>query len=438
MTKDRLKSLLPKLDRFIAEIQPKFGAGKTAAHLGVYMRGQLGGLERKSVQPIADDAGVSARTLEEFFSIHRWSADELRGNVVGKIAREHGSPAGIGVLDETSFVKRGPETVGVQRQYCGHLGKIENCVVTVHLVYASEDFHAPVDGDLYLPKSWADDPARRARAGVPDAVRFRTKWEIGLDLVDRTRAAGLALRWITADEGYGEVPAFHVGLAARDLGYVVEVPRSIHGWTPRGRRRARQSRRLERLFKRGGPSWETYRVKDTTRGPLVWEVRRTAFHPSWDPVHPLTALIAWNPLTDETKYFLSNAGEDVPTATLLAVAFSRWRVERVFQDAKSEVGLDHFEMRKYSALQRHFAISMASLLFLYEARRSLGGFESIHNRVEAQRGDGDPARAGRLRGRDRPAPRQALEAHRTRRPRLEGLAPIARPENPTASTVRGG
>src|SRR2546430_6568884 len=219
MDKDRLLALRPELDRFIEEIQPRYGLAKSAVHLGVYVRGQLSGLERKSVEPTADEAGVPARTLQEFFSIHSWDADELRRNVRRVVARDHGAPDAIGLVDDTAFAKDGDKTVGVQRQYCGATGKVDNCVVTVQLGYAAGDFHTLVDSDLYLPESWTADRERRRKAGVPDAVAFRTKWRIALDLIDRTRRDGVPLRWITADEGYGEVPDFLRGVTERGLLY---------------------------------------------------------------------------------------------------------------------------------------------------------------------------------------------------------------------------
>jgi SRSO17 transposase len=392
MDRAELRALRSDLDTFLGEFKDCFARRRTADHLGVYVRGQLGPLPRKSVEPIALEADVPPRTLQEFFSIHSWSAEDMGTCVRRIVARDHADAGAIGILDETSFAKKGDKTAGVQRQYCGATGKIDNCVVSVHLGYAARDFHALVDADLYLPKSWLEDAERRGRAGVPEDAKFRTKWQIALGLIDRTRADGVPLKWITADEGYGEVPEFLHGLADRDLLYMIEVPCSTGGWTVRGLTWGKKHRRVEALWEKGGPPWTTYRIKDTSRGPLVWRARATRFHPSWDPSQELWLVVAHNFLTGEIKYFLSNAPEDTDVALLLTVAFSRWRVERLFEDAKQEVGFDHFELRKFSAVQRHFAASMVSLLFLNRVRWSRGAEDSIANAVATQASDRNSTR----------------------------------------------
>lgn len=392
MDKEDLKALRGDLDEFLDGFGGCFGTRKTAKHLGVYVRGQLGPLPRKSVEPIALEADVPPRTLQEFFSIHAWSAEDMKKCVREIVARDHAAASTIGIIDETSFAKKGDKTVGVQRQYCGATGKVDNCVVSVHLGYATKGFHALVDSDLYLPESWLEDRDRCRKAGVPDDAVFRKKWQIALSMIDRTRADGVALTWITADEGYGEVPAFLQGLDDRDLLYMIEVPRSLCGWTPRGLDQGKKLRRVDALWGRGGPSWTTYRVKDTGKGPLVWKARTTRFHPSWKPSQELWLVVAQQVLTGEVKYFLSNAPSDTSTDRLLTVAFARWRVERLFQDSKQEVGFNHFELRKFSAVQRHFAVSMVSLLFLNGLRSRGGAKDSIANGLPAQACSRSPAR----------------------------------------------
>ena len=163
-----LRSLKPPLDRFAREFDDCISTAPSRRHLLRYMRGQLGPLERKSIEPIALDAEVPVRTLQEFLSIHRWDEDAVALRLRELAVRDHFDPNGIGVIDETSFVKKGAKTAGVQRQYCGHTGKVENCVVTVHLGYVTSDFHALVDGDLYLPEeSWAEDRGAVVKPGSP-------------------------------------------------------------------------------------------------------------------------------------------------------------------------------------------------------------------------------------------------------------------------------
>ena len=372
MDHEVLKSVQGELQSYLGEFDDCFPSKPSRTHMATYVKGQLGPLKRKSVEPIALKAGLPPRTLQQFLGAHRWDESAMRTRVRTIVARDHAHETALGVIDETSFAKKGDKTVGVQRQWCGETGKVDNCVQTVHLSYVAGEFATPIDGDLYLPKSWAEDQERREEAGVPDEVRFRTKLQIALDLIDRSRRDGIELAWITTDEFYGRAAVFREGLEARGLLFVLEVPIDLMGWTPRGLARKREHRRVDEIFKRGGPSWIDYHVKDSTKGPVVWQVRATRFVPhagtEWCE---LWLLIAFNPLTGELKYFLSNAPEDTPITTMLTVAFSRWRVERNFQDSKQEVGLNDFEVRTYTALQRHLALSMVSHLFLVRATRIL-------------------------------------------------------------------
>jgi SRSO17 transposase len=375
MDKATLAALDGEIDRLLSEFDSCFRSKCSREHLGVYVRGQLGPLQRKSVEPIALDAEVAPRSLQQFVGSHVWSEERMRRKVRRIVARDHADPDAIAIIDDTSYAKKGRETVGVQRQWCGTKGQVENCVQSVHITYATSAFSTIVDGDVFLPKSWIEDFARRERAGVPKEISFRTKPQIAIDLLDRTLADGLRPRWISADEAYGRSSDFLIALQKRALFYVVEVPCDTHGWTRRAKDHGGELRRADKLFPRGGPAWTTFNVKDTSKGPQVWHARATRFvlnsisQFAGEREHWL--VIAENALTEEKKYFLSNAPENTDIKTLLAVAFSRWNVERNFEDAKQEVGLDHFEVRTYRAVQRHLAMSMVSLLFLARTSRTL-------------------------------------------------------------------
>jgi SRSO17 transposase len=332
-------------------------------------------------------AGVSPRTLQEFLEIHRWDPDQVRARLQAVVMQEHADAHAIGAIDETSYAKKGTHTAGVQPQYCGATGKTDNCVVTVHLGYVSQDFHALIDSDLFLPEhTWGADRDRCRAAGIPDEVGYRPKWRIGLDLLARSWAQGVRLEWLVADEDYGQGQRFRHEVASYGIWYVVEVPCSLKGWThrpatvqARTRQRlaswAKPSRRVDQLWQRGGPSWEAFHVKDTDKGAVVWEVRRSRFYP-WEeglPGPEQWLLVARQVLTGEIKYFLSNAPQDTPVTQLIDVAFSRSHIERLFEDAKGQVGLDHFEVRKYQPLMRHLVLSMVSLLFLVRQALGKGG-----------------------------------------------------------------
>lgn len=439
MDRADLLKLGAELSTFLGEFRGCFVTEETTEHLGVYVRGQLGPLARKSVEPMALEAGKAPRTLQQFLSLNHWDEGLMRRQVRRIVARDHTSPEAILVVDETSVAKKGMKTAGVQRQYCGSTGKVDNCVVSVHLGYVAGDFHALVDDELYLPREkWIADPKRRAEAGIPERAVFRTKWEIALDLLDRTLADGITARWLTADEGYGAVPAFLEGVATRGLLYVVEVPRSVEGWTPNGRRRGRERRRVEKLWERGGPSWETYLVKETGNGPLVWHARASRFRPSWESSLELWLVVGQHALTGEIKYFLSNAPATADVARLLSVAFSRWHIERIFEDSKQEVGLAHFEARKFRAIGRHFAVSMVSFLFLNRVRAARGANEPIAIVVATPAGDRGGPGSDDLRRGARTQASTGSPAHRLSPAERGAVACLAPEEDtPRASRRRG-
>jgi SRSO17 transposase len=438
------------LDAFVRQFDGCIKTKPSRKLMRTYLNGQLGSLERKSIEPIALDAGVPPRTLQEFLSIHRWNEVAVARRQRHILMRDHADPSAIGVIDETSFAKKGNKTAGVQRQYCGHGGKVEkveNCVVTVHLGYVTPDFHALIDGDLYLPEeSWAEDRDRCHEARIPDDVVYRPKGQIALDLLRRSREDGVVFRWVTADELYGRSREFRDTVSDWGINYVVEIPSNLSGWTRMPRieplgtllasgRRTRKAhvaagetvaRPASKLWKRGGPSWQTYRIKDTQKGPEVWHIRETSFYPNDNglPGRESRLIIARNALSGEVKYFLSDAGPDVPLKTLLYVAFSRWHVERLFEDGKGEVGFDHFEVRNYKSLIRHLILTNLSLYFLCEQTTRLREKKSLVDTVSGQssgrastrsRGgaEGTYARAGETCDQHRDYHRRAAQAARS-------------------------
>lgn len=395
-----IRRLGPRLRRYLESFADCFARSATRAHLRTYVRGQLSDLQRKSVEPIALHAGVAPRTLQNFLSLLSWDQAQMRGRVAEIVLRDHAHPCAVGIIDETSDDKNGEKTPGVQRQWCGSLGKEENCIVTVHLAYATPEFHCLLDGDLYLPQSWDQDRQRCEEAGIPADVVYRPKWKMALELLDRAVAQGVTFRWLTFDEGYGGKPAFLRELACRRQRYVAEIPVSFTGWvtlpdvTDRpfrksGRGRPRHTPRLKSgslgarsvaHHLRHSPAfrkqpWVRYRVKDGEKGPIVWEVRHATFYPKDEhglPGEPLRLIVARNPLDGEVKYFLTNDLE-ATIETLLLVAFSRWKVERCFEDQKGEIGLDHYEGRTWIGLIRHLILSSVSYLFLAKVHQDRRG-----------------------------------------------------------------
>lgn len=386
MTPAQILSLGPQLADFLSEFDDCFGRSEPRGHLASYVRGQLSDLPRKSVQPIADFSGTPRRTLQEFLDWSPWDPLLLRDRVQLIVARDHADRQAIGIIDDSGHPKSGTKTACVQRQWCGNTGKIDNCVVTVHLSYASFDtkFRTMLDSDLFLPEHTWDDADRRAEAGIPDDVVYRPKYDIALEQVRRALGNGLSFGWFTADEWYASCPAFLAGLEALQQRYVVEVRRNFHGWLcdPRSETRA-VYRDVETLCRHSRAMlcqpWQRVHLKDTDKGPTVWEVKWAPFWLQRDGsiLGPYWLLYARNVLNPtEEKYFLSNAGSGTPVEVILHVAFGRWPIERTLQDDKDELGMSHFEVRKYDAIRRHLSVTQVSHLFLACQTERLRGEKS--------------------------------------------------------------
>lgn len=416
-----IRALGERLKDFLGEFGDCFRSYRSRIHLRTYVTGQLSVMERKSVEPIADKAAVPPRTLQEFLGLHRWDENRARDRIQEIVIRDHVGEEIIGVIDETSFPKKGAETACVQRQYCGATGKIDNCVITVNLgVVVDGRFHTLVDSDPYLPESWHQDRERCRKAGIPDEVVYRKLHEIALAQIRGSLDRGVRLDWITADERYAEVPDFLQGLEDMKRRYVLEVPVGMTGWAvPPSLWKTREEAGIEGYGLQQFPrlasnvpdprsivhiarhsyairhqEWTPYRIKDTEKGPEVWQVKEIAF---WQkrgdlPSPKLRLLVAWNVLDGTLKYFVSNAPESVPLETLLRIAFSRYHIERCFEDSKGEVGMDHFEVRSWRSIRRHMVISMISHLFLAREHARLRGEKSGPDHLPSQESDRLPDR----------------------------------------------
>jgi SRSO17 transposase len=386
MTTDQVLSLAPALNDYLEEFADCFGRSEPRQHLDHYVRGQLSNLQRKSVEPIALFNHIAPRTLQEFLNSDVWDHSRARQRLQHIVARDHEDAKAIGILDDSGHPKSGHRTPGVQRQYCGRLGKTANCVVTVQLAFSSYDtrFRTMLDTELFLPESWSNDRERCRNAGIPEDIVYRPKHHIALELLDRAATNGVHLEWITADIWYSEKPDFLAGLEQRQRRYVVEVPRNLRGWLSNPGDQPRQGARgVEELCHQATPmkgqEWTPFHIKDTNKGPVVWKVKSTPFrlcrdgqilsgyHLIWayNPLHPEEEkwFLVWDPLADKLE-------------TWLHVAFTRWSVERTLEDKKSELGFSHFEVRKYQAVMRHWYITMVSHLFLARQTERLRGEKS--------------------------------------------------------------
>ena len=397
MTAEQIAGLAPALTAFVSSFQPCFARCDTFAHLDTYCRGLLSDLPRKSVEPMALAAGAAVRTLQEFLTHHAWDHDGMLTRIQRRIVERHLPAPGempadelgvIGLIDETSIVKKGDKTPGVQRQYCGASGKIDNCIVTVHLAVKHGRFVAMLDSDLFLPEeSWDMNRERCAAAKIPDFITYRSKWLIALEQIDRATQSGVRFDWLVFDEGYGAKPEFLFQLQDRGINYVCEVPKSFRCWPTPPKYQSTQgpfaAKRADNAAVWGKPfreqEWQTVRLSRQTLAPQEWKVKAAQVHLQLDgkPTdRTYWLIVARNPDTGEIKYFVSNAPPKTKLLTLLKVAFSRWNVEHTFRLAKTEIGFGHFEGRSWKGLLRHMILCQAVLLFVAEQTDQLRGEKS--------------------------------------------------------------
>jgi SRSO17 transposase len=442
MTEQQIVALGPAFADYLRAFRPCFVTNNTFAHLGTYCRGLLSDLARKSVEPIALAAGCAVRTLQEFLTHHVWDHDALLARLQRRIVAEHLPPPGhkhkpadelgvVGLIDETSVVKKGDKTPGVQRQYCGASGKIDNCIVSVHLAVKHGSFLAMLDSDLFLPEqSWDLDRQRCREAHIPQDITYRPKWLIALEQIKRAVANGVRFDWLVFDEWYGGKPEFLFLLDEMGIHYVCEVPKNFRCWPTMPRYHSSQrpfaAKRADNAAAGGKPfrgqKWRTVRLARATVAPQTWKVKAAQVHLQRDgrPTdRTYWLIVAKNAATGEVKYFVSNAPPRTALLTLLKVAFCRWNVEHAFRLAKTEIGLGHFEGRSWKGLLRHMILCQAVMLFVAEQTTRLRGEKSAPDdgadRPRPQHRL--PALAGP------PPPVAAHRAHRHRHPVPPGPQP---------------
>jgi SRSO17 transposase len=396
MTEDQVAGLGPALTEFLGGFRKCFPRRPTFNHLATYCRGLLSDLARKSVEPIALAAGAAVRTLQEFLTHHAWDQDALLQQTQRRIVTRHLPAPGekaddlgvIGLIDETSVAKKGNKTPGVQRQYCGALGKIENCIVTVHLAVKHGGFLAMLDSDLFIPdQSWDQDRQRCLEAHIPQDITYRSKWLIALEQIKRAVANGVRFDWLVFDEGYGGKPEFLFLVEEIGTHYVCEVPANFMCWptmpkydslqTPFAAKRVDNAATHGKPFR--GQAWRTVQLARQTLGPQTWKIKAAQVHLQRDgkPTdRTYWLLAARNVQTDEVKHFVSNAPPHTDLEKLLRVAFCRWNVEHAFRLVKTEIGFGHFEGRSWLGLLRHMILCQAMMLFVSEQTNRLRGEKS--------------------------------------------------------------
>lgn len=387
---------------YIEHLSEAVGHADRHGPLSEYCTGLLLPGERKSVEPMAarvapGEVGAKHQSLHHFVAKAPWEETKLLASVRTFVlpVMEKRAPIRAWIVDDTGIQKKGKHSVGVARQYCGEIGKQDNCQVAVTLSVATDHASLPIALRLYLPETWADDRARREKAGVPEEIAFATKPQIALDQIRQAVDEGVTKGIVLADAGYGNDTAFRTALTALGLIYVVGVQGSTAVWAPGTAPlpkkvwsgKGRPTKRLQRdettkpvsvkALAQSLPrkAWKTVEWREGTKGALTSRFAALRVRPSHrdtlraEPHAQEWLLIEWpDGEKQPTKYWLSTLSAQTPITELVDTAKLRWRIERDFQDLKQEIGLDHYEGRGWRGFHHHAALSIAAYGFLVAER----------------------------------------------------------------------
>jgi SRSO17 transposase len=394
VTPGAVRTCADRLTSFLQRYLPKFYRVEQRHNATLVIRGLISGLERKTCEPIAIEAGLPRKPIQFFVGAGKWDDEAVMTELRQHVREDLAESDGVVVVDPSAFPKKGTESCGVGRQWCGRNGKVDNCQVGVFLAYAAEAGYAPLGRRLDLPKDWAEDSARREKCHVPPEIEFREKWPIALDLLDRS-LPDLPHGWIVGDDEFGRVSAFRAALRERRERYVLDVPcntlvRDLERRRPR-RRRAGRGRKREVPFQRvdvwakGQPEsrWVRLTVRDGEKGPLQVDAMAARVCAKQDGrVGPEERLIVIRSVGESrTDYALSNAAADVPLSEPVRAQRQRHRVEEFFEAGNGEAGLDHYEVRSWVGWHHHMTLAMVALWFLCLERRRVGGENPGHDCV---------------------------------------------------------
>lgn len=376
---EQLDGLSSRLEEFVAPFAQSLNRIEQRRHCQEYLAGLVSVMERKNVESIAYLHDQERRQLQKFIGECPWDDRPLIQELARQVGREIGDAQGVLVFDPSAFAKKGKESVGVQRQWCGRLGKVENCQVGVYLAYASVHEHALVDVRLFLPEDWARDKQRRRKSGVPRGVKFRTRHELALEMLDE-HAASLPHRWIAGDDEMGRCTAFRKALRARHEQYVLAVPsntrvRDLKVAPPsptRGRwtRKAPFQRVCDWAAALPASAWQEFEVRDGEKGPITVaavttrvqvcsETRRRDLEETLVAIRERQA-----DGTFKQDYYFAWAHAETPLRELVRVAKMEHRVEECLQRAKGEAGLADYEVRNWRGWHHHQTLALLATWFL--------------------------------------------------------------------------
>jgi SRSO17 transposase len=369
-----------RLEGFLQRYLPRFYRSEQRQLAHVVLQGKLSQLQRKTCEPIAYLADRQRKPVQNFVGAGAWDDEAVMAELRRHVAQECADPDAVLVLDPSAFPKKGNASCGVSRQWCGRLGKIENCQVGVFLSYVTAAGYAPVDRQLYLPEDWAEDAKRREQTHIPPEVTFQERWRIGLKLLERSTSA-LPFGWIAGDDEFGRCSAFRAALRQRQWRYVLDVPcntliRDLNEEPALGRR-VPPWRRVEDWAKtQPSRRWRRLELGDGAKGPKVVRVLEAWVQTKNEAGRGGTweRLVVIRTVADEAQvwYTLSNARVEVPLSKLAFVHGRRHGVEEMLQTGKGEVGLAQYEVRSWMGWHHHVTLSLLALWFLILEKQELG------------------------------------------------------------------
>jgi len=392
----QLRRFRPELEVFLKRYLPLFGREENHAHAVRFVHGLFDGQDRRNTENIAEAvAGGVPRTLQKFITQGCWDAGEVLGEVRAHVTEVLGDEKGTVNIDETGFPKKGKKSVGVKRQYSGTLGRVDNCQVGVFANYCSSKGHTFIDRRLFLPEEWAADRERREEAGVPGGVVFRTKPELGLEMVETAVREEVPFTWVGGDSVYGDSPKFVQGVRALGKWYVLDVSSEAHVWLTQpelrnsgepgsGRRHSAKAAKAstkpisvpEAIAQLSPSAFRRITVAEGSQGPIVYEYAEMTvwFSEEGAPASQPERLLVRRSCTQEAevKYHRSNAPSKVSLQRLAEQRACRWTIEQEIQAGKGECGLDEYETRGWVGWHHHTGLAILALLFLVLQKVRLG------------------------------------------------------------------
>lgn len=365
-----VESWARRLEELHERIGPRFARSEQRIRALAYLKGLLSPTKRKNGWQLAELAGEkNPDGIQRLLNNALWDADLVRDDLRGYVVEHLGEENGVLVVDETGFLKKGNKSVGVKRQYSGTAGRIENCQIGVFLAYASSKGHTLLDRELYLPKEWATDEERRKEAGVPQEVEFATKPQLARKMLERALQAEVPCKWVTADEVYGGDRHLRIWLEGQEKAFVLAVNGNEPLWCDIGRG-VRQERVKDMVASIPTDEWQRLSAGDGAKGPRLYDWARV-------PLERLTWLSEEEPRwehwllvrrsiekPEELAHYVVFCPVDTALQELVQVAGRRWTIEESFEITKDEVGLDEYEVRRWTGWYRHITLAMLAQAYL--------------------------------------------------------------------------